>query len=263
MMSRMPTTRPEQSRTGQETAPEALPAGAEVRAEGVEDAEQLRDLAEEAAERVRGEAAAERERVGQLARGASERMGMGHAEAEALVQGQGAETDALARDTTAALTEAGGGTPSETERAPRHASLWEKARAWREANTDCIRASKERQKSGEITKDYGKKGAVNQKLRLCAKSPDACAGRYLDRLRTTGRPLPDTLRVQSLLESIAKGKMPTSAHEVVLVEEMTQEFAYEEYGAKKRDGVTLGAEGIAADMLSELDLEGKEELAVE
>ncbi|MDP3771274.1 MAG: hypothetical protein Q8R16_03165, partial [bacterium] len=245
------------------TAPEALPAGAEVRAEGVEDAEQLRALAEEAAERARGEAAAEGERVGQLARGVSERMGIGQAEAETLVQRQGAETDALARDTAAALAEAGGGAPSETERAPRHVSLWEKARAWREENLDRIRVIKERQKSGEITKDYGKKGAVKQKLHLCAKSPDACAGRYLDRLRTTGRSLPDTLRVQSLLELIAQGKMPTSAHEVVLVEEMTQEFAYEEYGAKKRDGVTLGAEGIAADMFTELDLEGREELAVE
>jgi len=262
-MARMPATRPEQAQRDSETASEALPAGVEVRAEGVEDVEQLRVLTQETAERVRGEAAAERERVGQLARGVSERIGTGHAEAEALAERQGEDAEALARAAEVALAEAGGGVPSESERAPRHASLWEKARAWREANGDRIRAIKERQKSGDITHDYGKRGVVNEKLRLCAKSPDACAGRYLDRLRATGRSIPDQLRVQSLLESIANGRMPTSAREVVIVEEMTQEFAYEEYGEKKRDGVTLGAEGIAADMFTELDLEGKEERTVE
>jgi hypothetical protein len=234
----------------------------------VETAEELQALAEQTAERIHSDAATERERVGQLARGASERIGVGQAEAEALAQQQGAETDALASEAAARIAEASGtaigAEASGTEmEAPRHASLWEKARAWRDANTDRIRGIKERQASGEITKDYGEMGVVDQRSQLCAKSPDACAGRYLDRLRKTGRPLPDQLRLQSLLESIAKKEMPTSAREIILVEEMTQEFAYEAYGAKKRDGVTLGAEGIAADMFSELDLEGREELAVE
>ncbi|MBI4434276.1 hypothetical protein HY635_00430 [Candidatus Uhrbacteria bacterium] len=259
----MPAIRPEQSQTSQETAPEAPPAGAEVREQRVETPEELQTLAEQTAERVQSDVATEQERVGELARGASERIGVGQAEAEALAQRQGAEAEALARDAAAALAEASGGTPSEAEPVPRHASLWEKARAWRTANAERIRAIKERKASGEITKDYGKKGAVNAKFKLCASAPDACAGRYVARLRETGRPVPDEFTMQRILKAVVEGKTPASARDVVLVEEMSQELAFEEYGKKVEDGVTLGAEGIAADMFTELDLEGREELAVE
>jgi hypothetical protein len=229
----------------------------------------LQTLAEATAERVRSATTAERERVGQLTRGASERIGIGSTEADALTQQQAAETDALAKDAEAKIAEVSGGAPraaesSGTEReTPRHVSLWEKAKAWRAANAERIRAAKERQASGEITKDYGKKGAVNAKFKLCASAPDACAGRYISRLRETGRPVPDEFTMQRLLKTLAEGKTPTSAREVVLLEEMSQELALEEYGKKVRDGVTLGAEGIAADMVSELDLEEREEVRVE
>lgn len=232
--------------------------------------EELQALAQETQERVRDAAAIERDRVGQLARGASERIGTGTVEADALAARQAAEAEAIAREVEAQIVEASGGAPSRaaessgTEReTARHVSLWEKARTWRAANAERIRTIKERQASGEITKDYGKKGAVNQKFKLCTSSPDACAGRYVDRLREAGRPVPDEVTMQRVLKAIAEGKTPGSAREVVLMEEMTQELAFEEYGKKVEDGVTLGAEGIAADMVAELDLEGREELRVE
>lgn len=267
----MPTNRPEQSQTSQETAPEAPPSGAEVREAPPETPEELQALAGETQERVRDAAATERDRVGALARGASERIGIGSAEAEALAARQAAEAEAIARDAEVQIAEVSGGAPpraaepSGTEReASRHVSLWEKARAWREANAERIRKSKERQASGEITKDYGKKGAVNAKFKLCASAPDACAGRYIARLQKTGRPVPDGFTMQRVLKAFAEGKTLASARDVVLMEEMSQELALEEYRKKKvEDGVTLGAEGIAADMFTELDLDGREELQVE
>lgn len=232
--------------------------------------EELQALAQGTQERVRDAAATERDRVGALARGASERIGIGSAEAEALAERQAAEAEAIAQAAEAQITEASGGAPpratesSGIEReASRHISLWEKARAWRAANAERIRKSKERQASGEITKDYGKKGAVNAKFKLCAGAPDACAGRYVARLRETGRPVPDEFTMQRVLKAVAEGKTPASARDVVLMEEMAQELALEAYGKKVKDGVTLGAEGIVADMVAELDLEGREELQVE
>ncbi len=264
----MATGEQEQSRRAREAAPEALPAGAEVRERGVETAEELQALAEQTAERVQSDAATERERVGQLARGASERIGIGQAEAEVLAQQQGTETDALASEAAARIAEASGAaigaeTPGTETESARHISLWEKAKAWRDANAERIRGIKERQRSGEITKDYGKQGVVTDKLRVCAKDPDACASRYVTRLQKTGRPVPDVFTIQRVLAAIAERRTPTSAREVVLLEEMTQELAFDAYQDKVRDGVTLGAEGIAADMVGELDLEGREELRVE
>lgn len=266
----MPTNRPEQSQASQEAAPEAPPSGAEVREEPPETPEELQALAGETQERVRDAAATERDRVGALARGASERIGTGSTEAEALAARQAEETEAIAREAEAQIAEVSGeappraAEPSGTEReASRHVSLWEKARAWRAANAERIRKSKERQASGEITKDYGKKGAVNAKMKLCANDPDACATRYVSRLREAGRPVPDEFTMQRLLKALEEGTAPASAREVVLLEEMSQELAFKEYRKKVEKGATLGAEGIAADMLVELDLEGREEITVE
>ena len=160
--------------------------------------------------------------------------------------------EAIARET---------GEAAESERV--HVSLWEKAQQWRDKNTDRIATIKKKKEDGSITKEYGK-GAVNLKFKICANNPDGCAKAYLERRAATGREALPEDRMERVLDAIIEGKPLTAGADVVLMEEMTQELAYADYQQRKEAGdVTLGAEGIAADMMVELDLELFSDVSVE
>lgn len=183
-------------------------------------------------------------------------VGMEPGANEALASTQGERVDAL-------RTEAHARVNLEMEREHKPLSLWERAKQWREQNRDRIDALKAKKEDGSITREYGK-GAVNAKFNLCAQNPSSCAQAYLDRRQATGRSAPSPEQMSRVLTALSEKTPLTDGRDTVLLEEMTQETAYADYQRRKEAGeVTLGAEGIAADMLVELDLESATELRVE
>src|SRR3989338_6701802 len=154
----------------------------------------------------------------------------------------------------------------ESEPRGKRTSIWEQAKQWREANKDRIAAMKEKKHDGSITNEYGK-GVVNSKEKMCADNRQTCIDAYASRMQQGGREVPSEEELNAALEAGLKAKAEKRVLEVgresVLFQEMTQEIAYADYQRRKEEGkATLGAEGIAADMLVELDLENKAEMNV-
>lgn len=177
--------------------------------------------------------------------------------ADALIASGHKDISALETDTLEEIAEV-----KEGEAKPRF-SIWENAKAWREANKDKVEKIRGKRNNGEqLTEEYGKKGVVDSKRSTCQGNPDACLSAYTARLNETGRTLSaaETTRLQTMLKDGGGFK---TAREEVLFEEATQEIALEKYQERIEAGeVVLSGEAIAADMLSDLQLEASPEIEV-
>lgn len=158
---------------------------------------------------------------------------------------------------------------------PAHVSLWGKAREWLKENKGRRDELKARAASGAITAEYnassgmkdkkGKEGvgSINGKVEMAKKDRGACIDGYVARLEKTGRKIPSREELEEALDEGLKTEIPLVGRQNVLFHEMTQELAYADFRRKQELEVSLGGEGIAADMMVELGLEGKEDLGVE
>ncbi len=234
---------------------------------GLEQAEQLpvidtvdalRDLADETGRMIDADAANAEMTTGRLQQ-VFDKVGIEPQIRAELTARHGKEVRGLRDEARVAIARE----TAEMNETPR-ASLWETAKRWREDHGERIAVIKQKKEDGSITAEYGK-GVVNSKEKMCADDRQACVDAYVERLREGGREAPSAEALHAALEAglnaKAEKRVLTIGRENVLFQEMTQEIAYADFQRRKEGGeATLGAEGISADMLVELDLEEKEEL---
>lgn len=238
-----------------ETPETPRPPEEHERAPTVDTVEALHELAQQTTQRMDDDAASARA-VNDVFLETLDAAGMEPQARGELAAAQNADITALGDTARADINR-------ETGLEQKSVSLWERARQWREQNTQRIDAVKAKKEDGRLTREYGK-GTVNAKFSLCAQNPSSCAQTYLERRQATGRSTPSPEQMSRVLLALSEKSPLEDGRDIVLLEEMTQEIAYADYQRRKEAGeVTLGAQGIAADMLLELDLENAAELEVE